>query len=558
MDKIRIVCLGGLDEFYKACTVIEINDDIFVVECGLKYPDVTKPGIDYIIPRTDYLVENKHRVKAYILTHGFDSVCGGLPYIYKNAPAPVYCSNITKAFMEMFAVHNHLDISNIDFHVVENSDDLTIAGHKIQLFSTCTNIANSFGIAFDTDQGNIVYMGNCVFDNNKDLGFSLDIGKVAKIASTKQTLVMLQDSHYATKSGYTNPNYRILPLINKTVKNAQGRLFIAMEAPDVYNVIAVLNEAVRLNRKIVVYDESTQDLIDVLTETGTLNLPKNAFLPVTEVNRARAQEIMIFITGFGTKLFNKISILANHLNDDQILKIAPSDTFILATHANKDAEIAETSALNDLYRNDCTILSLNGKTYLKMHGSEEDLKTAISIFRPRYYLPIRGRIVDLFASAKIALGMNVGLNHNSIFILDNGMVVEIENYLAKILPNKIIEGSVYIDGKGVADIAHEVLLDRQRFSDDGVLILAATISKSKREIVLGPDIQSRGLLFVKESDALMKEIEKVFLTNIALELAKANYSISFMEMTIKEQVFKAIRRAILKSPTIIPVIEEIE
>ena len=511
MDKIRIVCLGGLDEFYKACTVIEINDDIFVVECGLKFPDVTNPGIDYVVARSDYLVENKHRIKAYFLTYGHDSVIGGLPYVYKNAPAPVYCTDIT----------------------------------------------NSFGIAFDTDQGNIVYLGNCVFDNNRDVGFSLDLVTVTKIAS-KPTLVLLQDSAYATKSGYTNPNYRIMPLIKRQFEHATGRIIMALEAPDIYNIIAVINEALKCGRKIVSYDQSTTDVINVLIETNCLKLAKKDILPMEEVNRIRAQEIMILITGFGSKLYNKVSLLATHLNDDQILRINPTDTVFLATHAENDAEIAQSSALNELYRNDCEIISISSKTFIKMHASEEDLKTSLSIFHPKYYIPITGSLVNLFANAKIAVGMNIGLNHNNVLVLDNGIVVEFENYFAKVLPNKIITGNVYVDGKGVGDIHSEVLEERQKFSDDGVIIVAATISKSKREIVLGPDIQTRGLIFVKESDSLIKEIERVLVANITLELSKPNYSLSYMEMTIKDQIFKTIRRAMLKSPTIIPIIVEIE
>lgn len=558
MDKIRIVCLGGLDEFYKACTVVEINDDIFVIECGLKFPDVTKPGIDYVIARHDYLIENKHRIKGYFITFGHDSVLGGLPYVYKNAPAPVFCTNITKAFITMFAIHNHLDISNIDFHLVEPTSEIVVSGHKINLFSTCTNVANSFGLAIDTDQGNIVYLGNCVFDNNKDKGFSLDLGAVAKISALKPTLVLMLDSQYASKAGYTNPNYRVLPLIKRDFNHAQGRILIAMEAPDIYNIIAVVNEAIKCGRKIVTYDQSTKDILDGLVYTGCLSLNKNNILPMGEVNRVRAQEIMILITGFGSKLFHKISLLATHLNDDQILRINSSDTFIIASHAENEAEIAQTAALNELYRNDCKILSLNSKTFLKMHSSEEDIKTALSIFRPKYYIPVTGTFVNLLANAKIALGMNIGLNHNNVFVLDNGMVVEFDNYFAKILPNKLLTGNVYVDGKGIGDIAGDVLEERQRFSDDGVIIIAVTISKSKHEIVLGPDIQSRGLVFVKESDALMKEIDKVLHANILLELSKPNYSVSYMETTIKEQIFKTIRRATLKSPTIIPIIVEIE
>lgn len=558
MDRIRIVALGGQDEFFKACTVVEINDDIFVVECGLRLPDVTKPGIDYIIPKTDYLVENKHRVRAYILTHGHDSVIGGLPYVYKNVPAPIYCSNITKTFLEMFCKHNRIDSSNLDFKIVDTSDDIEVAGHKIQLFSTCMNVAKSFGIAFNTDQGNIVFLANSVFDNNNDEGFALDLRKAAKISATNQTLVLLQDSIYADRPGYTNPNYKIIPSIQKTMKEAPGRILIAVEAPDIYNIIAVLNEANRLHRRIIIYDESTQDIVDALLKTGCLKLKDNAFLPMSEVNRTPAPEVLVLITGFGEKLYHKIALLASNMHDERILQIEDSDTFIMATHAGNDVETAATNALNELYKNDCKIQSFNAKTFLVMHASEEDLKTAISIFNPKYYIPIFGSLVKLFTNAKIALGMNIGLNHNSVYVLDNGMIVEFTNGVAKILPTKLVTGSIFVDGKGVGDIASDVLEERKRFSDDGVIILAATISKSKRDIVLGPDIQTRGLVFVKENDALLREIDRVFRLNIKQELVKPNYSISYMEMTIKEQVFKAIRRSILKSPTIVPIITEIE
>ena len=336
MDKVRIVALGGLDELYKHCTVIEINDDIFVVECGIKFPDVTKPGIDYVIPRTDYLVENKHRIKGYFLTFGHDSVVGGLPHVLKNAPAPVYCTDITKVFLEMFCLHHHIDSSNIDFHIVEPTSEIEVAGHKIDLFSTCTNIANSMGVCFHTDQGNVIYISNSIFDNNKDKGFSFDVAKVAEIASKNPTLVLMNDSLYADKSGYTNPHHRILPSIQRTLRDAPGRLIVALESPDIYNIIQVLHEAARCERKIIIYDQATQDLVNALIKSKCLELTDKAFLPLGEVNRYRAQNVLVLITGFGRKLFNKIALLASHLQDEQILRIQPSDTVIVATHAGKE------------------------------------------------------------------------------------------------------------------------------------------------------------------------------------------------------------------------------
>lgn len=557
MDKIRIVSLGGLDEFYKACLLVEINDDIFVVECGIRYPDITKPGIDYIIPRYDYLLENKSRVKGYILTHGHDSVIGALPYIIEKVPAPIFCSDITKLFLFKFCEHNKLKHDSWDIHVVKPDDDITISGRLIRLFSTCSNIANSFGIAFDTDQGNVVFVSNCIFDNNNNLGFALNINKIGIIASHK-TLVLLNDSSYARNPGYTNPKHRILPLCERLIRDAQGRTIMALDAPDIYNIIATLTYAYKTGHKIILYDKSTADIVAALIEAKCLNVPQSSFIPMSEVNRHRSQELFILMTGFGAKLYSNIALLANHNNDEQIFQISEDDTFIIGAHVDSDSEIAKTDAVNQLYRTGCKINVFDKPNFLIMHSSAEDIKTTISFFRPRYYIPFQGSFVNLLANAKLALEMNTGFNHNNVFIIDNGNVVEFDNYFAKILPQNVLTGSLYVDGKGVGDVAKEVLSDRQKFSDDGVIILAATISKSKREIVLGPDIQTRGLVFVKESDSLMREIEKILLLNIKQELSKENYSITYLETNIKEQVFKSVRRLILKSPTIIPIIMEIE
>lgn len=558
MDKIRIVSLGGLDEQYKCCMLIEINDDIFVVECGIGFPDVTKPGIDYIIPRYDYLLENKSRVKGYFLTHGHDSVIGALPYIYEKVPAPIYLTQVTQQVLKGFCMHNKLNTEMFDFRIVEPNDDLEIAGHKIQLYSACGNVANSFGIVFNTDQGNIIFISNCIFDNNNDIGFTLDLKRISQIVAANPTLVLFQDSMYASRPGYTNPHHRLLPLVDKIIKDSPGRVIAALEVPDIYNTMNILNYAYKTGHKIVLYDKTTQEVARGLTKVKCLNIPASAYVPIGEVNRIRAQELFILMLGYGKKLFSKVSLLATHKNDEQIMQLFESDTFIIGSHVSSDAERARTEAIDLLYRTNCHIHAFDKPEFLIMHSSAEDLKTALSMFRPRYYIPMQGTFVQLLENAKLALSMNIGLNHNTVFILENGDVAEFESQVAKIHPKKVLTGSLYVDGKGVGDVAKEVLDERQRFSDDGVIILAATISKSKRDIVLGPDIQTRGLIFVKESEPLLKEINRILTINIKQELAKANYSIAYLENNIKEQVFKAVRRSILKSPTIIPIIMEIE
>lgn len=558
MDKIRIVTLGGLDELYKNMTVVEINNDIFVIECGVKFPDKTKPGIDYIIPRYDYLFQNKDKVRGYFLTHGHDSIIGALPYIYEKVPAPIYCSKTTSLFLRGFCKHNHLDFSKYNVITVKTDEDLVICNRKISLFGTASNFAESFGVSISTDQGNIIYLSNFVIHNNLDLGFIDDTVKLSRICDNNKTLVLLMDATNAELSGYCSPHYQLIPLIKKDLFDLKGRIFLAIDAPDLFNIVDTLSWALKLNKKIIPYDDQSKEIISALSESGFLTLQRDSLASIEEVNRIKPDEVVVFMTGYGSKLNSKIALLASKNNDDRIVFLNPTDTFIFANHVTPENEISCTDALDELYHNDCKIIKPNSKEFIRMHGCEEDIKSMIAFIRPKYFVPVSGSFKQLLAAAKIALNMHVGLNHNNVFIVDNGNIIEFETGIGRPLPNKIIVGDLMIDGKGVGDIESSVIEERQKFSDDGVIILGATISKSERKIVAGPDIQARGLVFLKDSESLIKELTRLFVTTINTELAKENYSIAYIQESVKDIIFKDIRRVLNKTPIIIPIIAEIE
>ena len=276
-----------------------------------------------------------------------------------------------------------------------------------------------------------------------------------------------------------------------------------------------------------------------------------------DVNRLRPQDVLVFMTGFGKRLLDKIALLATKNNDEKIVFLTKNDTFVFGVHVMPETETAATETIDELYRTDCTVLRPRSKEYLRMHACEEDIKFFISTFRPKYLVPVSAPFVKLLACAKIALNMNVGLNHNNVFIVDKGDVIEFEAGIGRVSSNKVIAGDIMIDGKGNGDINTLVLEERHRFADEGVIVLGVTISKSKQEIVAGPDVQARGLVFLKDNEALIREITRLFVSTVQNELAKENYSIAYMENAIKDIIFKAIRRAINKTPTIIPVIAEI-
>ncbi len=555
MDKIRIVMLGGQDESFKQMTAVEINDDIFVIEAGFKWPDRTKPGIDFIIPRYDYLVENKSKVKGYFITHGHDAVFGALPYIYEKVPAPIYCTKTTYDFMKGFCTHFKLGFERLQINVVKTDADVVINNRLISFFATTSNFSESVGIAISTDQGSIVYMSNAVAHNDFEPGFTPDKRKLAKIF-TNPVLTLMLDSYNADIPGYCSPNYRLLHVLKYDIFDRPGRVFLAIDRPNLFNIIECLNSAIAHGRKIIPYDRYSLEILDTLKNEGFLHLQRDGVASLEDVNRLRPTDVVVFMTGFGRKLDDKIALLASRNNDEKIVFLTKNDTFVYGAHVSSADETVSTATIDELYKTDCTILRPDKKVYRYMHACEEDIKYFIASARPKYLIPISAPFVKLLATAKIALNMNVGLNHNNVIIVDNGDVIEFDNYFGKV-SSKVIAGDVFVDGKGIGDIGAVVLEERNRFADEGVIILGVTISKEKHQIVAGPDVQARGLVFLKDNESLIKEITRLFVSTVENELAKERYSLAYMEEAVKDITFKAIRRAINKTPTIIPIITEI-
>lgn len=556
LDKVRIISLGGNDERGKTLIVVEVNKDIFVVECGIKFPDKTMHGIDYIVARFDYLIENKDRVKAYFISKGHDIMMGGLPYIYKRVPAPVYCTSVTKIFIDSFCVHNHIKL-DIDYRIIEPSDEVRINDRLIRTFQTATNIADSFGVAIQTDGGNIIVSSDFVIENDSAEGYKSNTPKLAEIAS-EQTLVALFDSCYAEHPGYANPKFKIAPMLEQTFKEAPGRIFISFENADMYNIENVILLGLRYKRQIIAYDEQTKEIFRSVIAAHPLNaLKKESISPMEDVNRIRPQNVLVFVTGFGNRLFHKIQLLASGKGDKRV-RLNPTDTFIIGVPNSNQFETVFTDTVDELYHTDCHIKYFKKWEFVKMHPYQEDIKARLATFRPKYYIPINGTFKELLANAKTALEMNAGLNHTNVFVIDNGMVVEINDNGAHISQEKINTGDILIDGRDMANEDTKIVQERNLLSDEGVVILGVVVSKKSKKIIAGPDIQTRGLVYVKESEPLLKEINKQFINLVETEIAKDDYSRSTLESMIKDTLFRTIRRMTMKSPMIIPIIEEIE
>ena len=556
-DKIRVFALGGLDEDGKNLQVVEINSDIFVIECGIRFPDKTTPGIDYVIPDYDYLKKNKERVRAYILTHGHDDEIGALPYIHKEVPAPIYGSDVTLVMVRSFFEHIRFDASRLDLRVVKPTSDVVIAGRMFHFFHTAHNIAESMGVAIETSLGNVVFTGDYVVENNASENYLHDMNAIARIAE-KETVLLMTESSYADRLGYTAPKYKITPLLSSFIEEVKGRLFIALFSRNIYNIDEIINLAVKTRKKIAFYDSETADIFKDMQKVNQLIIPKYNFVSIEDINRVRASETIVLMCGFGERLFKKIATLANGIQEDRRIVLSADDTIVVAAPATPNVEAIATSAIDDLYRSGVKVRALSKKEIVKMHASEEDIKMVVATLKPKYYLPVKGSYRHLLSNAQLVLGMGLRLSHQNVFVLDNGMVLEITRERARILPESVKVGDLLIDGKGIGDVEGGVINERQQLSDDGVVVLGVTISKSRREVVAGPDVQMRGFVFLKDADSILKEVTKIFLTAVTDGLKRQNYRLLDIQNSASEAIIRYIRRANGKNPMVLPLIIEID
>ncbi len=554
MDKIRLFALGGLDEVGKDLYCIEINNDIFVIECGIKIPDKTMPGIDFIMPQIDYLIENKDRIRAYIITHGHDPEIGALPYIYSLCPAPLYCTKLTSIFVESFRKYCALDNVKIAYQIVNPTDERIIANRRFRFFSTTHNMPQSFGIAISTDQGNIIFIDDFVNDYNSDPGFTYDARSLMKIGEEK-TLLLMTESLYADRIGYTSPFYKAVPKLDYTIKEAKGRIIYAIPTDDIYNLAMLAKASLKYGRRLFSYDDETLNLYQTLASSSpNFVLSDKMVGHRDDVNRYKESDVAIFMTGFGPKLFYKLELLASGKNDDRRIRLNKDDTIIIVNAFSYENEIAENDAINELTKVVDNVKYFRKNEFIKMHASEEDLKAAISMLEPKYYLPIRGTFKSLLANAQLALSMGLGLNHSNVFVLDNGMVLEVSENRAFISKDVVKHGDLFIDGKLFGHYDEKALEERKKMSDDGVILLGATISKSKKAIILGPDVQMRGFVYLKDAESILREVTRLFIATIKNEFKEEVFAVNRLYDNFIDLCQRQMRRETGKVPVILPYI----
>ena len=557
-ENIRFFALGGLDENGKNMFVLEIQDNIFVLDAGIKYPDRHTPGIDVIIPDYQYLIQNKSRVKAYIISHGHDDQMGALPYIYQQVPAPIYCSRATKCMIERKTSDYRLNTKiQYDFHLVKSGETVDICGRKFIFVEMTHAMPESFAIAIDTANGYIFYTSDFIVDYGAPMHHQMDLELLAQIAK-KGVLLLLSESCDAEKAGHTSPKHRLTPYIQNLFTESIGRTFISLYSQNAFNQKEVIDLALKYNKKIFYINEEDFKLINELEYTSN-PIPRENIVSLEDISRIREQDLIILITGAGEGLFQSLQEISNGIIRGRKIEFKDTDTFVLASPSVSGTEIISIQATDDIYKTGARIVNLTRKDIASMHAQEEDLKMMLALMKPKYYLPLKGEYKTLMANARIALNYSLGFNHNNIFVYDNGMILLLTDGKASTdFNNSIPTGDLLIDGNSINSINDVIIEERQKMACDGIIVLAVTISKEKKEIIAGPDIQMRGFIFLKDSENIVKQIQTLFLEQVKIYLSGYYTKKSELTEKICDKISRYVKKETGKNPLIFPNILDLD
>lgn len=556
-DIVKLCALGGLDENGRDCYVVEINDDIFVLDAGTSLPDKTLPGVDFIIPNSDYLIKNKERIKAYIMTHGHDENMGALKYFYDKAPAPIYCSAATRS-----VILTQAEICNIKtrmtFEVVEPTSSHVIANRNVHFFQTFHNMVYSFGVAIETSEGNIVYSGDFIIDYTMNApGYFFDLKALAQI-SKKPTLVLLTESKNANIQGYCSPKHRLTPLIDKYFAENR-RIFITCFWQNLFRIHEISALCKKYHKKVYFYNEYTKTCFAGYHKFVKV-FSENEIVAKEDLLRVRSQDLVVIMLGHNELLYSDIDTLASGNCYDKRLQLYPDDIFICAALPTPTLEVMCTHSVDNLYKAGCEVVWLQGKQLTAMHAREDDLRLMLTLLKPKYYFPVRGYYVNLMNNAKLGLSTGVGLNHLSVFVLDNGMRLTLDYRYKPVVKSIESEGyhiePLLVDGRGIAGISGNAIEERKRLSVDGTLIIAATVSNKSRTIIAGPDCQVRGFVYAREAEPLMKSISTIFVDEVNKAFLEENIDWEKVKRNIQDRGLRFIRRENGREPYIEPIIIE--
>ncbi|PIC81347.1 Zn-dependent hydrolase [Sporosarcina sp. P18a] len=548
-ELIRVIPLGGVGEIGKSMYVVEIDDELFVMDSGLMFPETEMLGIDFVIPDMTYLEENKDRIKGIFLTHGHEDAIGSIAYLLQKVQAPVYGTKLTLALAK-----EHLKKmpapSNVRFFEVTSKSRMNFKRTHVTFFYTTHSIPDSLGIVFHTSEGAIVNTGEFKFDQAAKGKYRPDIAKMATLGE-EGVFILMSDSTEAERPGYTTSESVIEKRLFKTFHEAQGRILVALYASNFIRIQQVLDQAAAQKKKVAVVGKSLESYFEVGLKLGYLQVDEDIVIPVKDMERYDDQDIVIIVTGNqGEPLEALEKIVRKHHRE---INIKSSDTVLITFTPSPVMEISMYKMMNELAKAGATVLTSTRNVHVSGHGSAEDLKMMLNLMRPQYFIPIQGEYRMLIAHSKLA--QEVGLPKSRIFIADKGDIVEFKNEKLR-MAGRVQAGNVLIDGIGVGDVGNIVLRDRKLLSQDGIFTVVVTLNRKQKRIAAGPEVVSRGFVYVRESEELFEEATKLITKIVEKYVNKETFEWTNIKQEIRETLSSYLYQQTKRRPMIIPIIME--
>lgn len=553
IDKLTIFALGGVGEIGKNMYVVQYANDIVIIDAGLKFPEEEMLGVDIVIPDISYLLENRDKVRAIVLTHGHEDHIGGLPYILKQLNVPLYGTRLTLGLVEAKLKEAGLlgDTKRIVFHA---DSELTLGSMKATFFKTNHSIPDSVGVCLETPEGNVVHTGDFKFDQTPVNDQYADLHRMAEIGK-RGVLALLSDSTNAERPGYTGSEKNVGIELENAFRNAKQRVVIATFASNIHRIQQVIDAAEKTNRKLVITGRSMTNVVNIASELGYLHIPEGMIIEPEELNKLAADRVVILSTGSQGEPMSALTRMARSTH--RKVDILPGDTVIIAATPIPGNEKFVGRTVDELFRIGANVIYGSGSVsgmHVSGHGSQEELKLMLNLMRPRYFIPIHGEYRMLIQHANLA--KSVGVDEQDIFILDNGDTVEIQDGVAR-KGSKVPTGNVLIDGLGVGDVGNIVLRDRKLLSQDGILVVVVTLSKQNGTILSGPDIISRGFVYVRESEGLLDEANRI-VTNTLHKLMNDNVNEwASLKTQVRDTLGRFLYEQTKRRPMILPIIMEV-
>jgi len=552
VEKIRLVPLGGLGEVGKNMMVVEYGDDIIIIDVGVMFPDEEMYGVDLVIPDTTYLADKKHRIRGILITHGHEDHVGSLPYILPILDfPPVYATRLTHGLISV-KLKEHGLLEKTSVNVIGLGDQVPLGQCAADFFRVNHSIPDAIGIVLHTPVGTVVHTGDYKFDYTPVDGKPADLGALGRIGN-EGVLVMMGDSTRVETPGYTLSERVINESLDKIFANAPGRILIATFASLISRVQQIIDTAVRYDRFVALVGRSMQNNVQMAIELGYLDVPKGMFIRAEDVNKFDPEQIVIICTGSQGEPTSALTRIANQ--DHRLISIKPGDTVILSATPVPGNEKSVHRTINSLFRQGADVLYQGiSNVHVSGHGAQEELKLMLSLVRPKFFVPVHGEYRQLILHAKLA--SSLGIPQQNIVVAEDGDIIEVAPDAIK-LAGHTASGNVFVDGLSVGDVGQIVLRDRRALSKDGILIAVLTIDKETGQPIAGPDIVTRGFVYVRDSEELLADAREHVLASFHSVNGHSSSDWSFIKDKIKHTLSEFLYQRTHRSPMIFPVVMEV-